>query len=157
MKTSKRELHAAMLTFAVGVLCLYSGLLYGVGTLTETDSGSYPFLLGVVLIILSILLLIMPAERRNVDEDHEEAQSLWIRLKRYRPWLFITISVIGFVILNQYGGFVAATLFLLLCSGFADPKNSFMTVVSIGALATIASVLIFYYGLNLPLTLFTWG
>ena len=145
-----KEAFAALFVLLFGLGTIWGSEQYEIGTLARMGPGYFPKMLGYFLIFLSLILFVSP----NKSRDETLAKG-W--QQRIRPWFFILIGVIAFVVLGSYLGFVPATFTLIFISGLADKNNTAKTTFVLALLVTFFSVLVFRYGIGLQFPLFVWG
>lgn len=134
----------------IGIGTAIGSLDYGLGTLARMQPGYFPFLLGLLLIGIAALIIATPT-------DEEKTQSEAPAGSHYRPWCFVTIGVIAFMLLGKWGGLVPATFSLILISALGDRTNSFKASLALAAGMTAMAVVVFHYGMQMQFPLFTWG
>lgn len=110
-----------------GVLFLAAGIVTRVestnlafGSLKRIGPGFFPIIFGNLLIALSVILLasLWLQYRRGqvIREDAEAVAEVKTSVKGFLVFLGI---MIGFLIINHFAGFIIATLFAILASGYA--------------------------------------
>ena len=127
----KNDLYPAILWVIVasGVITVAHRL--GIGSLHAPGPGLMPFLLGVLLLILSVPILLRALLLRARAARAEEEGS-WAGI-HWKNVLFIVASLVGYALLLEQIGFVAvAFLFLLiLFKGFTPQRWLFSLSASL--------------------------
>ena len=132
-----------MIFVAIGIAFMVLAREYRFGTAARMGPGFFPTVLGGFLGLLG-LSLIVPALVRNGEK--------FPRL-HFRPMLVLLASIVVFALLLEPLGFVLASLVLIIVGGFADPDLRFTESVAVAIGLTVFSVVVFFYVLGLPLTL----
>ncbi len=153
----KQKYYAGGLVVLIGLGTAIASTGYNMGTMGRMGPGYYPFLLGILLIALGLLICVTPDSPDEVRADAER-QPIGAVLKRYgRPWLAILVGMIAFIVLGRYGGLAPATFALIFIAALGDHNNSFKACLGL-AVGTVAfAVAVFHYGMQLQFPLFNWG
>ncbi|MEW9673561.1 tripartite tricarboxylate transporter TctB family protein [Ammoniphilus sp. 3BR4] len=139
---------AAILILVVGSLYLRSSIDLGVGTSTKIGPGFYPYLLGIILIILTIISLIQTWRKKEEEKIEFPNGKL----------ILTTIGVIALFILSwSFMGYFYIHLFFfifILYSTYSERlkkqflfKNAFHSLM-----ITVSIFIIFDVVLNLPIS-----
>jgi hypothetical protein len=142
----QRDFAAGLLFFTFGSLIAWSSTSYQIGTAMRMGPGYFPFVLGLLLALLGLLVI---ARNARLDLGHEESRR--IEKPCLRSLSLIGISMLVFAFALHTAGLVVATVGLVVISGIAYRSFSWQELGLLsGALASFA-VLVFAYGLGLPL------
>src|SRR5699024_9523080 len=114
----------------IGLITLINSLNYKIGTLSRMGPGYFPLLLAVMLIIVSVIIMLTPTH--ETEQGKAKSQKIL-----YRPWFCVVLSVVLFITLGRYGGFVPATFAIVFVSALGDDDNSLVTAMGLGAVITI--------------------
>lgn len=144
-----KDTFAALFVLLFGLGTIWGSGHYETGSLARMGPGYFPKLLGFFLVILSLILFFSPNK-----STEDLGISGWIH--KLRPWFFILMGLISFVVLGLYFGFIPATFALIFLAGFADKNNSFKTMLVLACLVTLVAVLVFHYGIGLQFPLLIW-
>ncbi len=144
MPTSlKRDHVSALLLIFIGAAAVVHARSYDLGTLVRMGPGFMPTVFGIVLFVLGLAIGIssreVPNERRRAD---------------WRGWLCIVGGVLIFVLLAHFFGLVPAAFASVFVSAMGDRTNRLRDAAALAAVLTVAGVLVFSFGLHLPLPLF---
>jgi hypothetical protein len=83
--------------------------------------------------------------------------SEWVELDfPIGPFLLIAAGILAFAILLERFGLVAATVALVILVSLADGRNNFITIAVNAIALSIFGVVVFIWGLRLPLAPFVW-
>lgn len=145
-----KDTFAALFVLLFGLGTILGSGQYETGSLARMGPGYFPKLLGFFLLFLGLILFFSP---------NKTAESLGVAgwLHRLRPWFFILIGLVSFVVLGLYFGFIPATFALIFLAGFADKNNTFKSLLILALLVTLFAVLVFHYGIGLQFPLIVWG
>ena len=138
-----------LLGLAVTLDCLTN---YNLGTLTQMGPGMFPFMLGIVLTFVGVLITgtavvtpLGPHERILPAE------------KEWRGWGCILVGPILFIVFGMYFGLFPATFMCVFVSALGDRtatlKGSFILAFSVALVGS----LLFVYLLQSPFQMFKWG
>ncbi len=132
--------------FAVGAGAAFVGASrYGLGEIFHLGAGAFPFLLGLLLMALSLVMLVAgfaPPPQPN-----------------RRQWLgalavFCAIAVFGLSLDTL--GLVPAVFALVLISRLAEPPFEPAGTFGLAAGLSALAYFVFVFGLRMPLEAFTW-
>jgi hypothetical protein len=142
----QRDFASGLLFSIFGSLTAWSSTGYRIGTAMRMGPGYFPFVLGLLLALLGLLVI---ARSARIDLSQEE--SGLIEKPCLRSLSLIGISMLVFAFALHTAGLVIATIGLVVISGIAYRSFSWKELGLLsGALASFA-VLVFAYGLGLPL------
>lgn len=142
---------SALLPLLLGLGVSWQSRSYGVGTLADMGAGYYPLMLGIALLISGVLLLALP--QMALGPRQQEATEPG----HARAWVAVIGSLFVFVVLGKYGGLVPATFAMVAVAALGDRSNRLWHALALALFATVATVLMFHYGLALQFALFSWG
>lgn len=148
--TNKRELMSAGLMMLIGLGTAAGSLEYNTGTLARMGPGFFPLMLGLMLMLVAALIIATPVG----NEDEQEGPPLGAQL---RPWTMVTLGVVAFIFVGQYGGLVPAAFTLIVISAMGDKNNSLLGSIILAICVTAVAVAIFHYGMKMQFPLFRWG
>lgn len=154
MRINRKELWAAALLLFLGMATVIGSNNYQIGTLARMGPGYFPLMLGVILMILGFLILFSPnLDANEVADDLDRLP----RAEQLKTWALVIGAVIAFVLVGKYGGLVPATFIMTTMAALADKGNSFKVSVVVGTVLTVATIIVFHFGLQMQFPLFTWG
>ncbi|MDH2328178.1 tripartite tricarboxylate transporter TctB family protein [Cereibacter sp. SYSU M97828] len=137
------DLLTAGLFAGFGALGLWLARDLDQGTMAQMGAGYLPRAVCAGLILLGGVIGAM-ALRRDAAP---------IEGMRLRPLLVIVGSIAGFAFLAEHGGFVAASLWLIIAGSLADPGGRWRTVLMLAGGLTAFGALVFVYGLGVQMEL----
>ncbi|WP_454829796.1 tripartite tricarboxylate transporter TctB family protein [Paraburkholderia xenovorans] len=151
-----KDYYGGALLLVIGLYVTFVGRTYEVGTLNQMGPGYFPVTLGVLLSMLGIIVA-LGARRGSTDSpeatDHNEAP----RTADWRGWLCIIFSVIAFVVLGQYCGFIPASFATVFISAMGDRENTWKSACVLAVLATVFGIIVFEYALKIQLPMIAFG
>ena len=148
----KRDFYAGMLMTLLGIGVTFNSTTYNLGTPMHMGPGMFPFLLGIVLTFLGLVIFGTAVVTPLGEDEH-----ILPRQKEWRGWGCILAGPIMFIILGEFFGMVPATFSCVFVSALGDRdatvKNSFLLAAGI----TVVGVFLFSYVLQVPFPMFRWG
>ena len=148
----KRDFYAGMLMTLLGIGVTFNSTTYSLGTLMHMGPGMFPFLLGIVLTFIGLMIFGTALATPLGEDEH-----ILPRQKEWRGWGCILAGPILFIILGEFFGMVPATFSCVFVSALGDReatlKNSFLLAAGI----TIVGVFLFSYVLQVPFPMVRWG
>ncbi len=146
-----KDYYGGALMIFIGLWAAIQGRTYAVGTLSRMGPGFFPTALGVILTLLGIAIAL---SARRVPKDAPEEQPL---PPEWRGWICIISSVIAFIVLAKWGGFIPATFAITFISAMGDRDNTVIGATLLSASMVAICVVVFWWALKLPFDLFGWG
>ncbi len=148
----KRDFYAGMLMTLLGIGVTLNSTTYTLGTLMHMGPGMFPFLLGIVLTLIGLMIfgvaLVTP-----LGED----ERILPKNKEWRGWGCILAGPILFIILGEFFGMVPATFACVFVSAMGDRESTLKNSFLLAAGVTFFGVLLFSYLLQIPFPMFRWG
>jgi hypothetical protein len=126
---------------------LQATLEYPLGTLRHMGPGMFPSWLGAILAGLGLLILVPALFRPGVPFARFEV----------RPFFAIIGGGIAFAFVVTRFGMVPAVVVLTVFSVLADNKLGIVAMLVLSAVLSVLIVVIFSYGLGVPLQPFRWN
>jgi hypothetical protein len=123
---------------------------YGIGTLSQMGAGFFPFMVGVLLAIMG-LVIVAGVTKTPRTEDTPQQPPEW------RGWICILLGIIAFIVLGTYGGLLPASFAIVFISALGDRTNTVKSALMLAGLTLVIAVAVFWWALQLQLPLFTWG
>lgn len=146
-----KDYYGGALMIFIGLWAAIQGRTYAIGTLSRMGPGFFPTALGVILTLLGIAIAV---SARRVPKDAPEEPPL---APEWRGWFCIISSVIAFIVLAKWGGFVPATFAITFISALGDRENTVKGAFLLSASMVVICVVVFWWALKLPFDLFGWG
>jgi putative tricarboxylic transport membrane protein len=136
-----RDFLAGLLFVSFGGAALAVSHAYTIGTAARMGPGYFPRALGILLVVLGALLSLRGF--RASPEPRPE----W----HWRPLAIVLLGVGLFALIAQWLGLVLAGLALVLVSSAASPEFRWKEALVSGTIQGAAAVVVFVYGLGIPL------
>ncbi|HZI84557.1 MAG TPA: tripartite tricarboxylate transporter TctB family protein [Casimicrobiaceae bacterium] len=147
---SNRDYCAGALMIAIGLAAIVGGRRYPLGTLSRMGPGYFPVALGVILTLLGVGIA---ATARFASRGGDEK----VLPPEWRGWLCVGLSIVAFVVLGRYGGFIPATFAVVFISALADRQNGLVAAIVLGLAMVLVCVVVFWWALQMTFPLFGWG
>jgi hypothetical protein len=126
---------------------------YGLGTLSQMGAGFFPFMVGVLLAIMGLVIIAGVTRTPRTDDTRQQAQ----QPPEWRGWICIILGIVAFVVLGQYGGLLPASVAIVFISALGDRTNTVKSALMLALVTLVIAIVIFWWALQLQLPLFTWG
>jgi len=139
------EIAGAVAVGVIGLIIVWMGSDYSVGTPRRIGPGFLPVVVGCLLVALSIGLVI--------EALRTEPSPLDIKI---RPFLLVMLSIPAFAILVERAGLVPATASLVILSALAERPVHLVRILVLAVLISAMGVAVFVYALGLPLSAVRW-
>lgn len=152
MLLRKRDFYAGGLMVLLGAAVTLDSMTYTTGTLMHMGPGMFPFILGIVLTFIGILIF-GTAVVTPLGED----ERILPKNKEWRGWACILAGPLLFMIFGEFFGMVAATFACVFVSALGDRTATLKGSLLLAAGVTFFGVLLFSYVLQLPFPMFRWG
>ncbi|MGL4636435.1 MAG: tripartite tricarboxylate transporter TctB family protein [Beijerinckiaceae bacterium] len=141
---SPREFYAGAIYIAFGIVGLWFGWAYPMGTAGRMGAGYFPKVLSVVLMMLGVIALY-----RGVRVTGPSLAAF-----RIKPLLLILAACSLFGILLEPIGLIGALLVLIIMAAMASDHFRWSPMAMVGAVGLVAAcALVFVWGLSVPLPL----
>jgi putative tricarboxylic transport membrane protein len=147
-----RELESSLFWIGVGVIFCAGALKYGLLRHGMPGAGLFPFMAGIVLIGLALVLLVSAlrsrreeASRATTEHRFFPEEDSWKRLS-----LALIVLVAYGVALEHLGFLIVTFVFMVLLLRFVEPER-WITALGIAFIATASSYIIFRVWLGVPL------
>ncbi len=148
----KRDFYAGVLMILLGAGVTLNSLTYSTGTLMHMGPGMFPFLLGIVLTFIGIMIFGTALVTPLGEDEH-----ILPKNKEWRGWGCILAGPILFIILGEFFGMVPATFACVFVSALGDRESTLKNSFLLAAGVTFFGVLLFSYLLQIPFPMFRWG
>lgn len=146
----------ALLMVVLGIAVAVQGYSYRVGALRSMGPGYIPLVLGIILICVGAGIGLTPKAPAPGLGAAPSIPKEPLHLE-WRGWLCICAGVFSFVVIGTYGGLVPASLASVFISAMGDRQNTVGRSLLLAIGLTLFGVVVFHYGLQLQLPLFSWG
>ncbi len=136
-----KDFYAGLIFIFFGVLALWEGRHYGMGTASRMGPGYLPNVLGAILILLGLII---------------SGRSLWLGSETIKPGAFhplvlVTLAALAFTFLIQPLGLVLATLALVGISSIGSGEFRLRETVLLYLVLAVLAAGLFVYLLKIPL------
>ena len=148
----KRDFYAGGLMTLLGAAVTLNSMTYTLGTLMHMGPGMFPFMLGIMLTFVGVLIL-GAAVATPLGED----ESILPKASRMARWGCILAGPVLFIILGEFFGLVPATFACVLVPALGDRTATLKGSLILAAGVTFFGVLLFSYVLKIPFPMFRLG
>ena len=148
----KRDFYAGGLMTLLGAAITLNSTTYSTGTLMHMGPGMFPFILGIVLTFIGVLILGTALVTPLSDDE-----AILPKNREWRGWGCILAGPILFIIFGEFFGMVAGTFACVFVSALGDRTATLKSSFVLAACVTFFGVLLFSYILQLPFPMFRWG
>ena len=148
----KRDFYAGGLMTLLGAGVTLNSTTYNTGTLMHMGPGMFPFILGIVLTFIGVLIFGTALVTPLGDEEQ-----ILPKNKEWLGWGCILAGPISFIILGHYFGMAAGTFSCVFVSALGDRTATLKSSAILAFCITVPGCLLFSYALQLPFPLFRWG
>jgi len=148
----KRDFYAGGLMTLLGAAITLNSTTYSTGTLMHMGPGMFPFILGIVLTFIGVLILGTALVTPLSDDEN-----ILPKNREWRGWGCILAGPILFIIFGEFFGMVAGTFACVFVSALGDRTATLKSSLVLAAGVTFFGVLLFSYVLQLPFPMFRWG
>ncbi len=135
-----RDFLAGVVFAGIAALSLYLGRDYPMGNALRMGPGYFPYLIGLLLLGLGILIGARGLARPGPG----------IEQVRVRPLVLVLIAIALFAVTIDRLGIVIAVSALLLVCGLASAENRPRQLFAVTGLLLAFTLAVFVYGLKLP-------
>lgn len=141
----RSDLYSALFFLAIGAGAIAISRTYPMGTASQMGSGYFPFLLGVLMVVLGLVLLVSYQMRPATTEEDE--------LVTIRPLFFVPLSLVMFAVLVQDAGLVVAAPAMIFIASLSEKSRRWreLTISGIVLTAFVAIVFVYGFGVTLPI------
>jgi putative tricarboxylic transport membrane protein len=142
-----RDFVSSIIFTVLGIIFCSGGIKYKLSHLGGPGAGLFPFLFGLVLIGLSVILFIfsIPGFKKPSEKFFPQKDSFW-------KILMALLGILIYIIALPHAGFLLITFFFVVFMlRFIEPTNWISTILA-ASLATVVSFLLFehWLGVQLP-------
>lgn len=145
----QRDHLAGLIVMAMGFGIAALGSRYGLGTMKHVGPGFLPVVLGVLQILVGATIALNAAPSEQEDGNETEIHGS----PDLRGWSCIVGSVILFVGLAKYAGFIPAIFACVFTAALGDRSARLLHTALLAAGMTACGVVVFSYGLGIQIPL----
>jgi len=148
----KKDFYAGLLMVLLGAGVTLNSTTYNLGTLMHMGPGMFPFMLGIVMTFIGILIFIS-----GLMTPLEDGERILPESMEWRGWICILAGPLMFILFGEYFGMVPATFMCVFVSALGDRTATLKGSAILAAGITIAGAFVFSYVLKVPFPLFRWS
>jgi hypothetical protein len=155
LKSLNKDRLGGLMFVILGAIVLAMGASYNIGTLQHMGAGFVPVAIGALMLLVGVAIALTATASGPAVAKAHVAEPVSTALA-WRGWLCIIGGVAAFVLLGDHGGLVPASFASVFVAALGDRNNTWRSAAVLAAVATLFGVVVFYYGLHLPMSLFAW-
>ena len=144
---------AGFLMVAMGIVVVLMGRRYNMGSLVHMGAGFIPVVIGVLMVVVGVAVALL-ATTGTAEEQKAQAIPPPPDL---RGGLCILAAVAAFVVVGDFGGLIPAAFVSVFIAAMGDRANTWKTSAALAAAMVVFGVIVFHFGLQVQLPLFSWG
>ena len=148
----KKDFYAGLAMILLGAVVTLNSTTYKLGTLMHMGPGMFPFMLGILLTFVGILIFGTGVLTPLADNERILPESM-----EWRGWACILAGPLMFILFGQLFGMVAGTFMCVFVSALGDRTATLKGSAILAACITVAGCFLFSYVLKVPFPLFRWG
>jgi hypothetical protein len=148
---SKREYYAGGLIALIGAGAAYEGSKYGIGSLSQMESGFFPTAIGIGMILVGAAIAISGEGTRKATAGLEEPHQTVSSTVDWRGWIGIIAGVCLFMGFAEYGGLLPAIFTCVFVSALGSKTTTFREALILAACVTAFGVMLFSFGLKIQI------
>jgi hypothetical protein len=148
---SKRDYYAGGLIALIGAGAAYEGSKYGIGSLAQMESGFFPTVLGVGMILVGAAIAASGgtagAATTGLEDPHQAASTA----VDWRGWFAIIAGVCLFMALAEYAGLLPAIFACVFVSAMGSTTTTWKEALVLALCVTVFGIVLFAYGLKIQI------
>lgn len=148
----KKDFYAGLLMVLLGAGIGLNSATYSLGTFAHIGPGMFPFMLGVMMVIVGGLIFVT-----GLATPLEEGERILPAAMEWRGWACILAGPLMFILFGVYFGMAAATFMCVFVSALGDRTATVRGSTVLAVVVTVAGCLLFSYVLKVPFPLYRWG
>jgi hypothetical protein len=148
---SNRDYYAGALMALIGAGTAYQGSQYGIGSLAEMESGFFPTVLGVGLVVIGALIAANASKADAATTGQENPQHAGPAAMDWRAWIAIILGVSLFMLCSEYLGLLPAIFSSVFVSAIGSRVTTLKQALVLACCVTVFGVLLFGYGLKVQI------
>ena len=148
----KKDFYAGLAIILLGAGVTLNSTTYKLGTLMHMGPGMFPFILGILLTFVGILIF-----ASGLITPLEEGERILPDSMEWRGWGCILAGPLMFILFGEFFGMVAATFMCVFVSALGDRTATLKGSALLAACITVGGAFIFSYVLKVPFPLFRRG
>lgn len=148
----KKDFYAGLAMTLLGAGVTLNSMTYNLGTLMHMGPGMFPFILGILLTFVGILIFVS-----GLITPLDEGERILPESLEWRGWACILAGPLLFILFGEYLGMAAATFICVFVSALGDRTATLKGSALLAVCVTIGGAGLFSYLLKVPFPLFRWG
>jgi hypothetical protein len=136
---------AALVTGGVGLFLFTEAFSYRMGTLQRMGPGYMPWLLGLVMLGLSVLM-VLTARPSKLD--------LSLKMEQLRGIIFLGAALGAFALTIERFGLLVSIFLTVFLAALASPRTPLLGALALAVGTAVVSTLLFRVGLGLQMRAF---
>ena len=148
----KKDFYAGLFMVLLGAGVTLNSTTYRLGTLAHMGPGMFPFMLGILMTFIGVLIFIA-----GLVTPLEDGERILPDSMEWRGWICILAGPLMFILFGEFFGMAAATFMCVFVSALGDRTATLKGSVILAAGVTIVGGFLFSYVLKVPFPLFRWG
>ena len=145
----KKDFYAGVVMILLGAGVALNSTTYSLGTLTHMGPGMFPFMLGIVLAFVGILIF-----GTAVLTPHDPDERILPKNREWRGWFCILAGPLMFMVFGEYLGMVPAIFACVFVSALGDRTATLKSSFLLAAGMAISGTILFSYILKIPFPIF---
>lgn len=155
LHTPTRDYSAAAVVTVFGTGLAAVSITYPLGSMLRPGPGFFPLVVGVLIAVLGIVIAVETwFGTRYADEGPPDEGAPAPARFAIRPVLAVVVGMMAFAFLVDSAGYVAACIALVFISAVGEPRSNWLAVAGVAAFMALFGVLLFIWGLGLPVNAF---
>ena len=148
----KKDFYAGLAMVVLGAGVTLNSTTYNLGTLMHMGPGMFPFILGILLTLVGIMIFVS-----GLMTPLEEGERILPESMEWRGWACILAGPLMFILFGEFFGMVAGTFMCVFVSALGDKTATLKGSAILAACITVGGAFLFSYVLKVPFPLFRWG
>jgi len=145
----KKDFYSGMLMILLGAGVTLNSTTYSLGTLTHMGPGMFPFMLGIVLTFVGLLIFATAVLTPLGPDEHILPKS-----REWRGWGCILAGPLMFILFGEWFGLVPAVFTCVFVSALGDRTATLKSSFLLAAGMAISGTILFSYILKIPFPIF---
>jgi hypothetical protein len=148
----KKDFYAGLFMVLLGAGVTLNSTTYRLGTLAHMGPGMFPFMLGILMTFVGVLIFVA-----GVVTPLDDGERILPESMEWRGWICILAGPLMFILFGEYFGMAAATFMCVFISALGDRTATLRDSAILAAGITVVGGFLFSYVLKVPFPLFRWG
>jgi hypothetical protein len=148
----KKDFYAGLFMVLLGAGVTLNSTTYKLGTFMHMGPGMFPFMLGILIIFIGVLIFIT-----GLMTPLEEGERILPQTMEWRGWACILAGPLAFILFGYFFGMALATFMCVFVSALGDRTATVRESAILAGCITVGGAFLFSYVLKVPFPLFRWG